>query len=110
MRYLCSASVAFFPSLWENFPYACLEAMSCGCAVVTSDCGGFREIVNDGECGLSVEPDSTEAIITAMHRLLDDPGLAGKLGENARKRSADIADVQRICAEMEQFYSHAAGY
>ena len=39
------------PSLFENYPYAVLEAMSAGCPVVVSASGGHAEIVEDGVSG-----------------------------------------------------------
>jgi glycosyltransferase involved in cell wall biosynthesis len=39
------------PSLFENYPYAVLEAMSAGCPVIVSASGGHAEIVQDGVSG-----------------------------------------------------------
>lgn len=69
-KYLARATVFAFPSLWEGFPYAPLEAMACGAPVVSSDCdSGPREILAPGidfshrtrslehvECGVLVPP------------------------------------------------------
>jgi glycogen(starch) synthase len=55
--YYEKSSVAFFPSLWENFSYACLEAMACGCAVGASDCGGYPEMIeHNDKNGLLFKP------------------------------------------------------
>ncbi|MBN1130540.1 MAG: glycosyltransferase family 4 protein [Chitinispirillaceae bacterium] len=102
--YLARSSVAFFPSLWENFPYACLEAMASGCAVVASRCGGFVEMVVDGQCGILVDPGSDTALHGAMLRLINEPGLDKKLGQAARGRVASRCDRETICARAESFY------
>jgi glycosyltransferase involved in cell wall biosynthesis len=39
------------PSLFENYPYAILEAMAIGCPVIVSQSGGHAEIVEDGTSG-----------------------------------------------------------
>lgn len=43
---------AILPSLFENYPYAVLEAMAAGCPVIVSSSGGHAEIVEDGISGL----------------------------------------------------------
>jgi glycogen(starch) synthase len=101
---LQDAAVAFFPSLWENFPYACLEAMSSGCTVVATRCGGFPEIIAADESGLLVDPDSAEALEAAMVFLLKNPDRRYQLGCAARKRMKDMVSADQICREMELFY------
>lgn len=48
---LKKAEVVVIPSLWENYPYVCLEAMSVGSLVLASDIGGLSEIIEDGKTG-----------------------------------------------------------
>ncbi|MBN1308707.1 MAG: glycosyltransferase family 4 protein [Chitinispirillaceae bacterium] len=103
-RLLGDAEVAFFPSLWENFPYTCLEAMASGCAVVATRCGGFTEIIEEGKSGLLVHPDSDEALEAVMLSLLDNPGIIAGLGHAARKRITEMVSPERICSDMELFY------
>ncbi|MBN1578632.1 MAG: glycosyltransferase family 4 protein [Chitinispirillaceae bacterium] len=103
-RLLQEAAVAFFPSLWENFPYTCLEAMASGCAVVATRCGGFPEIIEHGETGLLVHPDSDEALAATMLYLLDNPGGTAALGSAARKRITEKVSTDRVCRDMELFY------
>ncbi len=75
-----------FPSLWEGLPYALLEAMRAGLAIISTDVGGIPEAIDDGVTGLLVPPASTEALASAIGRLLIDPGLREKLGSAARRR------------------------
>jgi len=102
--YLQSSSVAFFPSLWENYPYACLEAMSSGCTVVASDCGGFSEIIEHDTNGILVPPNSEHTIYEAMKRLICTPSIIQELGSNARNRVRTIASADVVCRTMELFY------
>lgn len=101
---LRSASVAFFPSIWENFPYACLEAMASGCTVVATRCGGFTEIIDHEKNGLLLEPGSVSSIEKAMDYLLDNPSRTGEIGDAARKTIAEKVSSESVCRDIEQFY------
>ncbi|MCU0608261.1 MAG: glycosyltransferase family 4 protein [Chitinispirillaceae bacterium] len=102
--YLLSSSVAFFPSLWENFPYACLEAMASGLCVVASNCGGFPEMILHEQNGLLVLPENEDALAEAMLRVNGDPGLLSQLGAAARIRVREHFDQSIICARTESIY------
>ena len=102
--HLQDAAVAFFPSLWENFPYTCLEAMSSGCAVIATKCGGFPEIIDHDKNGLLVNPGSDEALESVMLHLLDNPSLIRRLGQAARQRMLELVSIDRVCRDMELFY------
>jgi len=102
--HLQSACVAFFPSIWENFPYSCLEAMASGCTVVATRCGGFAEIIEHEKNGLLVEPNSVSSIENAMHYLLDNPSRIRKTGDAARKTIAEKVSSESVCRDIEQFY------
>ncbi|MEE7440261.1 glycosyltransferase family 1 protein [Methylobacterium oryzae] len=66
-----SAARAFiYPSLYEGFGLPVVEAMACGCPIVTTNKGSLAEIAREPAC-IIVEPDSVEAMIDAL-RLLDD--------------------------------------
>ena len=72
----------------ESFPYAVLEAMACGVAVVAFETGGLREQVRDGMDGYLVQPGDMEGLTQALAKLVDDPVLRKKMGENARNQCA----------------------
>lgn len=105
IKYLSVSSVAFFPSLWENFPYSCIEAMTAGLAVVVSDCGGFPEIVEHKKSGLLVKNNSAHEWENTMQQLITNKGLVSYLGQNAQKRILKKFDSKIICKSMETFYS-----
>ncbi|MCM8811699.1 MAG: glycosyltransferase family 4 protein [Candidatus Omnitrophica bacterium] len=66
-------------SRMEGFPLPPLEAMACGCAVVTTDCGGMREYAKDGTNCLIVPAANPRALAQAILRLLQDSSLRRKL-------------------------------
>jgi glycosyltransferase involved in cell wall biosynthesis len=71
------ADLFVFPSLYEGFGLPLLEAMACGCPVVTSTAGSCPEVA--GDAALLVDPRDPAAIAGAVQLLLDDPGLRAEL-------------------------------
>lgn len=103
-EFLSRSSVAFLPSLWENYPYACLEAMASGCAVVASNCGGYPEMITHGKSGLLFETGNVPALADAMNRIIDEEGLTGRLGHAAIEYVAAHCEQSIVCEHAEQFY------
>jgi len=66
-----------------------LEAMATGTPVVCTDVGGMPEIVSAGKTGFIVPPGDTAALQDRLRRLIADPALARRMGEEGR------AEVQR---------------
>lgn len=103
MEILSAATVFVCPSVYEPFGLVNVEAMACETAVVASRTGGIPEIVVDAETGylvpmgttdpLTGEPDDPETfareLADRINRLLDDPGLASRMGRAGRQRSID---------------------
>lgn len=76
-RQLYSRSLVWFlASSSEGFPAPPLEAMACGCAVVSTDCGGgVRDIIEDGYNGFIVPVGNSELMVKRIGQLLNDSQL-----------------------------------
>jgi len=72
-HYYSSASLLAYPSLYEGFGLPPLEAMACGCPVVTSNTSSLPEVV--GKAGIMVDPYNTDALAQAMRQVLTDAKL-----------------------------------
>lgn len=79
------STLCVVPSLWENQPYALLEAMACARPVVATNVGGIPEIVKSGINGILVDPGSAQGLAEAIVQVLQDKELQVKLGAEARK-------------------------
>jgi len=99
--------ICVFPSIWENFPNVCLEAMAAGRAVVASDAGGMAEMLEGGKHGILIPPRNPNAIANAVLRLLKSADLCRTLGASARRRVLDAYNVQIIGPRMEYSYQKA---
>ncbi|MGB8317218.1 MAG: glycosyltransferase, partial [Ignavibacteriaceae bacterium] len=73
-------------SLEESFGVAVLEASACGKPVIVSNVGGLPEVVENKVTGFVVEKENPEAAAEAIEKLLLEPGLRKKMGQNGRKR------------------------
>ena len=69
-RVYAEADLFVYTSYFEAFGLPPLEAMACGTAVVTTDCGGNRDYVRSGENCLVVPPSDIERLSAAIYYLL----------------------------------------
>ncbi len=82
------AWVLAVPSLWaEPFGLIAVEAMMSGTAVVASDSGGPREIIEHGKSGFLVPPGDVDALAEKLILLLSDRNLSQTLGRAGRSSS-----------------------
>lgn len=70
----------------EGLPRALLEAAASGRPIITTDVPGCRYFVRDGIEGLIVPPDDSQALASALRRLIQDPELCRRMGAAARER------------------------
>jgi len=95
------AAALVFPSYQESFGIPLVEAMGCGCPVITSDRSACPEVV--GDAGLVVDPDDADAIAGAMLRIVHDDALAADLRERGLERATHFswtASAERLLAEL----------
>ena len=100
------ADVCAFPSVWENFPNVCLEAMTAARGVVASSAGGMAEMIVDGETGRLVPPRAARPLAAAIADLLEDPARRIALGAAARQ-SVEAFSAEAVAPVQEASYARA---
>ena len=106
---LRQADMFVLPSLWENCPYSCLEAMAAGRAIVCANQGGMPELIEDEIHGLLADPGDAGSFVSQIERLIEDRALRDRLGAAARARvERDFTDV-RIAERSVAFYQRCLG-
>jgi len=80
-----ASDIFVLPALYENFPFAILEAQSTGLPVISTNVGGIPEFLKDNKNGLLVEPGDPEQLAQKILILLQNPELAEKLGRRGRR-------------------------
>jgi len=104
---LAEADVFVLPSQQENFGIAAVEAMAAGVPVIVSRAVGLWQQVRRHEAGLVVARDRA-ALVEALGLLLNDGGLRGRLGANARRLAHEAYGWPAIAASLVQRYSQLA--
>jgi glycosyltransferase involved in cell wall biosynthesis len=102
--YLSGLDIAVLCSWSEGMSNAVLEYMAAGRAIVATEVGGTRELIQNGVHGLLVPPGDPVAFAATIRRLLDEPALANRLGAAARKRIHENYSQQRRVMRFQEFY------
>lgn len=66
-NYFSNALCFIYPSLYEGFGLPVLEAMQCGCPVITSKVSSLPEVI--GDCGIQINPLKDEEMIAALEKM-----------------------------------------
>jgi len=101
-----AATVLVYPSLYEGFGLPVLEAMACGCPVVTSNTSSLPEVV--GEAGIMVDPYDVQQLMDAIQKVLEDKALAQDMRQQGLER-ASLFSWQRCAQETLDAYHQVLG-
>ncbi|MFW2380188.1 MAG: glycosyltransferase family 4 protein [Acidimicrobiales bacterium] len=90
---LGDCSIFAFPSPIDQAPNAVLEAMAAGLPVVAVDTGAVSEMVVHGTTGFLVQANDSNALHSALQRLVDDKVLRNEMGAAGRRRFEERYDM-----------------
>lgn len=104
-----ASSMILMPSRWrEGFGLVALEAAIHARPVIAARVGGLPEVIVDGETGLLVDKEDSEALAAAALELLRDPAYAARLGAAARERATSRFDFNDQAAQYDDVYRRVA--
>lgn len=100
---IAGARLVVLPSLVDNLPNACLEAMALGKVVIGTDGASFEELITDGVNGFLVPPGNPEALADKMIAAWTDERLA-EMSAAAKEKALEFAPEKTISSLL-SYYS-----
>ncbi len=105
-HYYSSAVLLAYPSLYEGFGLPPLEAMACGCPVITSNTSSLPEVM--GEAGIMVNPYDTNSLVQAMRQVLTDDKLRDDMVRKGLEQAKKFS-WERAALETMEVYEKVGG-
>jgi len=104
-RILHSLDLFIMTSLWEGFCVAVLQAMATGIPTILTKINSFQETIVDGVSGKLIPIKNPIMLAEAIKEMINNPKMAKKMAELARKRVIENFSLQKTAANYEKFYN-----
>jgi glycosyltransferase involved in cell wall biosynthesis len=101
---LSQSDIFVMPTTSDTLPISIIEAMFAEKAILTTNCGGIPEIIQDYHSGLIAEPANSEYLGVKLLLLLHDVSLRTKLAENAKAFAEKHLTVAGMARKIEGVY------
>ncbi len=95
LSHLKSATLALVPSLYENQPFAVLEALALGTPLIVSDIPAHTEMITENTMGRLFPVQNAAALAEAAISLMQNPVRLRELSRGALARSRDY-EIQTV--------------
>ncbi len=103
IRQMLSCDIFVLPTYTEGFPNVILEAMACGCAIITTPVGAIPEMLeseNEKQFGILTPVKDVDSLKRAVLSFLSENVMKEKCGDNARKRVIERYTMEAIWPKM----------
>ncbi|MFH0859991.1 MAG: glycosyltransferase family 4 protein [Candidatus Altiarchaeota archaeon] len=104
--YYTGSDVLVIPSYYDYCPNVLLEAMACGCPVISTKLPGIMEYVKNNRTGVLVKPGQVEDLKNSIITLLYDSKLRNELIQNAiyeiRNKYSLQANIPKVVNNYER--------
>ncbi len=108
-KYLQECDIFVMPSYFEGQSVSILEAMAYGCGIVASETGGIPDMIIEGETGIFAVPQDVKTLEEGLQRLLSEPELCRRLGENARRKAENEFSMEDNINKLLSVYESVRG-
>ena len=104
IAYFSAMDIFMMSSVFEGLPIALLEAMSSGCAIVSTKAGGVVEAIRDERDGLLCEVGDWECLAKKCSLLIQDSGRRDNLQKASRERVIESFSLNAMVEKLEENY------
>ena len=103
-EYIQNAMVCVFPSFAEALPVSWIEAMALRKAIVASNIGWAKEVIDDDLNGFLVNPKDHKMFANKILKLLNDSKKREDFGERARKKVEKTFSIDIVARQNVDYY------
>jgi colanic acid/amylovoran biosynthesis glycosyltransferase len=104
-EFYCGADAFVLASFAEGVPIVLMEAMAMEIPCVATYVGGVPQLIRDDVDGLLVPPADVRALVSAIERLIADPGLRLRLGAAGRARVLERYNLEPNVIRLAKIFS-----
>ena len=101
--------IVLFTSEWEGMPLTMWEAMVNEVAVIAPDVGGFKEILEENNCGLIYKQTDLKDAEEKILKILNDEPYRKQLGRNGKRTVETKYNEKNFIRQIEQVYLNLSG-
>ena len=98
------AEIVAIPSLMEAVSLSALEAMACGKIILSTNVGGFPQIIRNGVTGYMVEAKDSNALADKLYKLINNIESELNIGDNAREFVIENYSWRKVAIETVRVY------
>jgi glycosyltransferase involved in cell wall biosynthesis len=104
-----ASDIFVLPAIYENFPFAILEAQATALPVISTEVGGIPEFLVDNENGFLIDPGDQEQLTQRVIALLQNPKLAKEMGNRGRSLIEEKFAWRLITSQVIDLYHKLLG-
>jgi glycosyltransferase involved in cell wall biosynthesis len=113
VSWLKNANAAFLvfknvPVLNTSSPNKMFDAFAAGLPIIQTTQGWIKTLINNYNCGITVDPDSPQQMADAIELMTSNKSLRDEKAGNAKKVAKDLFDRDKLAAEMLKIILYAA--
>jgi glycosyltransferase involved in cell wall biosynthesis len=104
--FMKAVDAVLHPSLSEAFCQVLIETMSVGTPIISTDVGGAREVITDGENGLLIPAEDIQSIVGAIKNIYNNKDFAEKIAVAGQKSVRSRFTIEKMVNHQAECYEN----